>query len=569
MLSGKRKPLDYEKARLEEVQRHSRINLESIRQTTKIQHELTALSTIGALSDDEKLRLTTLRKQAREVNDLIGRTLKLEIDLAALNVKAIAHNGLSEAEVARRTVLRQNLEPIAMEIRLADTRREENKENAAKRVESEKDIKAKRVLQLWKDLGEHMRRRHITAKKLYRQFDESGSGEMDYWDFFKGVQSIGIVFDEDDTDLLMSDLDEEETGVVTLEAFSLKLKEQDPLRQQKMILKSQKEEEKRQRKTEKDADVGNMIYSFFGVVTPPDEEDDEEEVKTESEEEEEEVVDVKNDAKSKSGNVFESGTPVMAMHSTGDYFRATVTQDNIDGTCEVQFVLSTLGRDPSLTKKKIRSLAQEEEVRTLWLEVSRAVGRRGGTELRSKSDFGGNISHEALLAWLESRDMVTISEHQKYVLLADVDHLHIGSVHAVRFLEKLEHFRARAKILGLTVFHRYDKEIAHEDEDEEELNIEALGEVRKNNEIEMVGPKNGKTAAVTTEMSAASQTRMAEIEALIFSMAKRQQELALALSASEARTAALNAAVQTIRDEPVYGGDPLLTAQTNDSTGGL
>lgn len=532
MLSGKRKPLDYEKARLEEVQRHSRIDLESIRQTTKIQFELTALSTIGALSDSETLRLSNLRKQAREVNDLVGRALKLQIDLAALNVKAIANNGLSEVEMARRTVLRQNLEPIATEIRLADTRREETTENAVKRVETEKEVKAKRVEKLWKELGEHMRRRHITAKNLYRQFDESGSGELDYWDFFKGVQSIGIVFDEDDTDLLMADLDKEETGVVTLGAFSNKLKEQDPLRQQKLIMKAQRQEDRENRKKEKEADVGSMIFSFFGG-TPPDEED-EEEIKTESEEEDEEEEQAANEASStplKGANVFESGTPVMAMHSTGDYFRATVVHDNIDGTCEVQFVLSTLGRDPALSKKKIRSLAQEEEVRNLWLEVSRAVGRRGAAELRSKSDFGGNISHDALIAWLESRDMVSISEHQKYVLLADIDQLHVGSVQAVRFLEKLEHFRARAKILGLTVFHRYDKEIAQGEDDEEEQEEEVKTSVEKKTATN--AGVNGKAAPVATQMSAASQTRMAEIEALIFSMAKRQQELALALSASE------------------------------------
>jgi len=60
---------------------------------------------------------------------------------------------------------------------------------------------------------------------------------------------------------------------------------------------------------------------------------------------------------------------------------------------------------------------------------------------------------------------------------------------------------------------------------------------------------------------------MSELEGLIFAMAKRQQELALALSASEARTAALNAAVQSIKEEPVYGGDALLSKQGND--GGL
>lgn len=571
VLSGKRKAADYEKARLEEVQRHSRMNIESVRQMSKIQAELTKLTGIGALGEQEKLRLATLRKQAREVNDMVGRSIKLQIDLAALNVRAIAKSGLSEAELARRTVLRENLEPLATEIRLAETKRDENLDSAVKRANIEAEGKSKKVVQLWKDLAEHMRRRHITAKKLYRQFDESGSGELNYWDFFKGIQSIGIIFDEDDTDLLMADIDKEETGIVSLAKFSEKLKDQDPQRQVRRAAKLQALKEKKQRKLEKEASVTNAFFSFFG--TPPDEDsgdDDDEVLKTsseEEEEEEEEEVEVKSNNKGNTGHVLEAGTPVMAMHTTGDYFRATVVKDNLDGTCEVQFVLATLGRDMKLSKKKVRSLAQEEEVRQLWLQVSRTVGRRGGTELRSKTDFGGNISHEALMAWLESRDLGEISEHEKYVFLADIDPLHTGVVHAVRFLEKLEHFRARAKLMNLTVFHRHDKETLHEDEEEEEEEHAGQGvEMSAGANKSLAGASDVPTSAV---MSAASQSRMTDIEALIFAMAKRQQELALALSASEARTASLNAAVQSIKDEPVYGGEPLLGAQSNAAPGGL
>ena len=87
----------------------------------------------------------------------------------------------------------------------------------------------------------------------------------------------------------------------------------------------------------------------------------------------------------KSSNHMEAGTPVMAQHSSGDYFRATVTKDNGDGAVDVQFVLASLGRDSAKSKKKVRSLAQEEELRALWLEVSRAAGRRGAVELRSQA----------------------------------------------------------------------------------------------------------------------------------------------------------------------------------------
>jgi hypothetical protein len=247
----------------------------------------------------------------------------------------------------------------------------------------------------------------------------------------------------------------------------------------------------------------------------------------------------------------------MAMHATGDYFRATVAKDHGNGTCDVQFVLASLGRDPATPKKKIRSLAQEEELRALWLEVSRAVGRKGALELRSKADFAGMISHDALVKWLEvSRELEALSEHDKYVLLADVDPLHAGSVAVTRFLEKLEHFRARAKILGLTIFHRHDKEAARDESDDE--GTEAASDAKGPSTNAKPGGPAVADFGGGSVVSAAASARMGELEALIFAMAKRQQELALALSASEARTASLNAAVQTIKDETAFGGEPLL-----------
>jgi hypothetical protein len=543
-LSGKRKPAEHERSRLSEVQRHVRINQESVRQMCRLQGDITSLVTKGALTDAERMRLEANHKQARELNDMVTRTLKLQGDLAALNVKAIAKSGLTDAEKARAAVLRNNLEPIAAEIRIADRKREEPEGDALKRAAEAQRSRLKRVERLWKDLSEHMRRRDISAKKLYRQFDESGSGEISYWELFRGIQSIGVTFDEDDTDLLMADVDKEKRGVIPFPAFDAKLKELDPAWQQRVADKARARAEAEAKAKE---NAGSLYATLFGAepVALVDDDDDEEE------EEEEVAVDSKG--------AIESGTPVMAQHSTGDYFRATVVKDNLDGTCDVQFVLATLGRDAAKSKKRIRSLAQEDELRGIWVEVSKAVGRRGGAELRSKADFAGMLSHEALVTWLEERDMDTMSEQVKYSLLADVDPLHAGAVAVGRFLEKLEHFRARSKIMGLTVFHRHDKEIAHEEEDEEE---EVATDKKKGHNEEV-----REVVSAAGAGSPQAQIRMAELEALIFAMAKRQQELALALSASEARTASLNAAVQSIKDEPVYGGEPLL--KSNGGSGGL
>jgi hypothetical protein len=582
VLAVKRRPTEHERLRLEEVQRHIRLCLESIRQSSKLQGEVTALMNKGAaITEAERARYGFLRRQMRELNDNIGRSLKLQTDLAALNIKAIANKGgLAEAEKARRAVLRENLEPLALEIRIADKRREESAEDAQKRSQDEARARALRVGKLWTDLAEHMRRRNIGAKKLYRQFDESGSGELSYWEFFKGVQSIGIAFDEDDTDLLMADVDVEEKGVVPFEKFRDKVKERDPARQQRAAARLKAQQAKETKKVadaeaaaDPAAQLGGLFGGMFGgggagaaggggddeIAEIPDSE--------EEDDDEDEGVEMQL---AKGANFMESGTPVMAMHATGDYFRATITKDNLDGTCDVQFVLSTLGRDPKLPKKKLRSLAAEDQLRALWLEVSRAVGRRGANELRGKTDFAGNLSHDALTNWLEGRhDMEALAEHDKFVLLADVDPLHSGSVGVGRFLEKLEHFRARAKILGLVVFHRHDKEEALQDSDDEES-----GEKSGDDDEEGGGGKR-KTAGYGGgggggggDMSSVSSGRMTELEALIFAMAKRQQELALALSASEARTAALNAAVQSIKDEPVYGGEPLLNKKGSGGSDG-
>jgi len=574
ILSGKPKPTPAEKSRLEEVQRHLRQNLEAIRQSVMLQAELSATLAKGALTEAERGKLMATRRQARDLSDQIGRTLKLQTDLAVLNAKAIATtSGLSEAEEGRRAILRDNLEPIAAEIRIADRRRGETQEEAAKRAKEEAKARSERVEQLWVELSDYMRRRDISAKKLYRQFDETGDGELSYWEFFKGVQSIGVTLDEDDTDLLMADVDESNSGVVPFAAFSAKLKSKDPARIARAEAKAKALAEKQlvvpDESVEAQAMDGvNSMLGLFGLsATDPSEvaekvaDEDEESDDDDDEEEDAEGTPT-------SLNLLEAGTPVMAMHSSGDYFRATVVKDHGNGTCVVQFVLASLGRDAAAPKKKIRSLAQEEELRALWLEVSRAVGRKGALELRSKADFAGMISHDALVKWLEvSREVDPLSDHDKYVLLADVDPLHTGSVAVTRFLEKLEHFRARAKILGLTIFHRHDKEVAPGESDDEDNGEKAgAGKDAASNGTKS-GASAGGNAREGSEVSAAAAARMGELESLIFAMAKRQQELALALSASEARTASLNTAVQTIKDESVFGGEPLLGQ--GSSEGGL
>jgi len=383
VLSGKVKPTPAERFRLEEVQRHLRQNTEAIKQTRKLQVDLTGLVNKGsALSEAERLKMTVMHKQFKDLNDMVARSLKLQTDLALLNTKATAKGGLTDAEQSRRTTLRENLEPLAAEIRIADRRRDETKEDALKRSADEARARKQRVEQLWRDLSVHMRRRDMTAKKLYRQFDESGSGELNYWEFFKGMQSLGVGFDEEDTDLLMADVDAGGKGVVSFSAFDGRLKDQDPAHRAKLEAKAAARAAAKQAKEEEEANsISGFMSMFRGEPKPVAGAADDDE----SEAEEDEEGAAEQEVAKKSSNHMEAGTPVMAQHPSGDYFRATVTKDNGDGAVDVQFVLASLGRDSAKSKKKVRSLAQEEELRALWLEVSRAVGRRGAVELRSQA----------------------------------------------------------------------------------------------------------------------------------------------------------------------------------------
>ena len=146
----------------------------------------------------------------------------------------------------------------------------------------------------------------------------------------------------------------------------------------------------------------------------------------------------------------------------------------------------------------------------------------------------------------------------KHVLLAEVDPLHSGVISVSRFLDKLENFRERAKILGLGIFHRHDKEIASDEQEaataaSEEESGDDNGKDRDrctpaDASSRLAKPSNIKSSNTTAPAvpgvvlaleSVHSQSRMVELEALIFTMAKRQQELALALSASEVHSCPL------------------------------
>ena len=532
-LSGKRKPTDLEKERLHEVERHIRANQESIRQMQKVQRDIDNCIKKGTLTEDEQVAFNMMRKQASDLMDKVNRMLMIQNDLSALNAKAIAKAGLTDAENSRRLLLRDNYAPLANEVRVADKRREESRGSAQKRAADEEASKQARVEKLWADLADYMRRHNVTAKRMYRQFDEEANGHLSYWAFYKGIQSIGATFDEDDTDLLMTDVDIHETGYVPYEAFRAKLREQDPEYRRKKALKENKKRTAAEKAANSSSWFGLGLFGDQPTATidgESDEGDSDDDV-----DDDDDSTD--GDDGNQRGNAYQPGTPIMAMHSeTTGYFRATIMKDNLDGTCEIQFSLPSLGRDAHKSKKVIRSLAQEEEIRALMLEVSRAVGRRGGADLRRQADFAGNISHDALIAWLETREIEELSDHDKHVLFAEVDPLHHGTVSASRFLEKLEHFRSRAKILGLNLFHRHDKEVSPGDDGESGVENAEVALDQNSSKETSDGKSSGIVSAgprVSEPVSAQAQSRMMELEALIFAMAKRQQELALALSASE------------------------------------
>jgi hypothetical protein len=567
-LSGKHKPSALERERLVEVERHVRVNQESIRQLKGMQGVLgIALATThGALSEERQLTLASHRKHSRDLNNNVHRVVKLQNDLYVLNAKAIAKAGLTEAEQARRVVLRENHEVLAAEIRASDRIQTETLIDTTKRKADEQASKEKRTVQLWTDLAEYMRRRNVSAKRMYRQFDVGHRNVLSYWAFYKSIQSIGVAFDENDTDLLLSDLDTKGTGFIRYDAFRARLKERDPEVQRE---ETETEKERKKKVAQKEKASSLFGLTMFGgdgrdVDGEPQNNNSSHEINYDDDgDDDDDSDDGANSVASEEyavTSILEAGTPVMAMHAHEEgFFRATVSKDNFDGTCDIQFALAELGCDQSKPRNLLRILSDEEEVRTMWVEVSRAVGRHGAADLRQHGDFAGKLSHDALMGWLEeTHNLHTLSDHTKHVLLAEVDPLHSGVISVSRFLDKLENFRERAKILGLGIFHRHDKEIASDEQEaataaSEEESGDDNGKDRDrctpaDASSRLAKPSNIKSSNTTAPAvpgvvlaleSVHSQSRMVELEALIFTMAKRQQELALALSASEVHSCPL------------------------------
>ena len=85
------------------------------------------------------------------------------------------------------------------------------------------------------------------------------------------------------------------------------------------------------------------------------------------------------------------------------------------------------------------------------------------------------------------------------------------------------------------LFHRHDKEVSPGDDGESGVENAEVALDQNSSKETSDGKSSGIISAgprVTEPASAQAQSRMMELEALIFAMAKRQQELALALSAS-------------------------------------
>ena len=54
-------------------------------------------------------------------------------------------------------------------------------------------------------------------KAIFAEFDKDGSGELSYWEFSKGLKSIGCALPPKDAESIMKDLDADGSGEVSLE----------------------------------------------------------------------------------------------------------------------------------------------------------------------------------------------------------------------------------------------------------------------------------------------------------------------------------------------------------------
>lgn len=184
--------------------------------------------------------------------------------------------------------------------------------------------------------------------------------------------------------------------------------------------------------------------------------------------------------------LLEVGTPVLALHrDTGDHFRATVLRDHGDGYVAVQYTLVILGECERLSKKDVMTLSRGSELERMWHEVSKAVGEDGLVELVAvASDAAGKISHNGLIAWLQSRGMGELEKKDKHMLLADLDRLCKGAIDVSRFKSKLRKFRAKAE--GIQMHRTVTDRHAIEEKDEFQHSVKDIKEVEHVDEVTAV-----------------------------------------------------------------------------------
>ena len=98
---------------------------------------------------------------------------------------------------------------------------------------------------------------------MYRQFDVGHRNVLSYWAFYKSIQSIGVAFDENDTDLLLSDLDTKGTGFIRYDAFRARLKERDPEVQRE---ETETEKERKKKVAQKEKASKRHVVKFGRVM---------------------------------------------------------------------------------------------------------------------------------------------------------------------------------------------------------------------------------------------------------------------------------------------------------------
>jgi hypothetical protein len=214
--------------------------------------------------------------------------------------------------------------------------------------------------------------------------------------------------------------------------------------------------------------------------------------------------------------------------------------------------------------------------------VSHVVGIDGIEALQSNvSDAAGNMSHDGLIAWLESRGMgsleALVAQHEgwhdlenrrhgmnrnhggaasrflsssskaaltdRHLLLDDLDPQHTGIITVGGFVSRLERFRARKVLEGVNVGLTAKEEVEQPppDDNYDTPYPRSKGRGEGGNQDQIWSDRTQVRYYANLD-----EGRIGRLEGLMQSMSRREQELTLALAEAESNAANVNESISRV-----------------------